>query len=145
MLDAILETLKITGWLGIILGVLVIINTVCGIMFNMNNGEYFSWKKLGKGLLKALVFYLSSGAVAIVFTMLPYVNEMITNSFGVVLLSSDLLNTLSSVAVLGIVVATIIVQAKKALEGISQLSKMSSQNEIITWEVKDPEEEGKEE
>ena len=50
----------------------------------------------------------------------------------------ELLNTLSSVAVWTVVVATVIVQAKKALEGIVELSNMSSK-EIITWEVIDPE------
>ena len=72
--------------------------------------------------------------------MLPYINTMITDAFGVVLLSSDLLNTLSSVAVLGIVVASVVTQAKKAFENISKLSTMSSDVEVITWDVVEPKE-----
>lgn len=138
MADAIMETLHIMGWLGLILGVLVIVNTVCGIITNLSNGEDFKPKKLFKGLLKALVFYLSSVALSVVFTMLPYVNEMITNAFGVVLLSSELLNTLSSVVVLGIVVTAIVTKAKDAIENITKLSEVSSDSEIITWDVEEP-------
>jgi hypothetical protein len=43
MYEAIMSTLEIVGWLGIILGILVIINTVCGVIFNINKkGESFS-------------------------------------------------------------------------------------------------------
>lgn len=138
MLEAILSTLKIMGWLGAILGILVIVNTICGTMVNLNNGQAFSWRKMGKGLLKALIFYVGAGLTGVAFTMLPFINEMITDTFGVMLVSKELLNTLSSVAVLTVVVATVIIQAKKALEGIVELSNMSSK-EIITWEVVDPE------
>ena len=70
-------------------------------------------KKMLKGLAKAAIFYGSAICTSVAFTMLPYINEMIVNSFGVILLSTELLNTLSSVAVLGIVVSTVVVQAKK--------------------------------
>jgi hypothetical protein len=83
---------------------------------------------------------MSAVFVSVAFTMLPYINTMITDAFGVVLLSSDLLNTLSSVAVLGIVVASVVTQAKKAFENISKLSTMSSDVEVITWDVVEPEE-----
>ena len=65
---------------------------------------------------------------------------MIVNSFGVILLSTELLNTLSSVAVLGIVVSTVVVQAKKAIEGIIKLANISVGEEKITWEVIEEEE-----
>ena len=142
MLEAIISTAKTMGWLGIVLGMLVIVNTVCGTIHNLSKGEEFSWKKLLKGLGKAIIFYASSALTAITFTMLPFINDMITNSFGVVLLSPDTLNLLSSVAVLGIVIATAVVQGKKALQGIVELAKTSiTKDEIITWEVKEPEEE----
>ena len=142
MLEAIISTAKTMGWLGIVLGMLVIVNTVCGTIHNLSKGEEFSWKKLLKGLGKAIIFYASSALTAITFTMLPFINDMITNSFGVVLLSPDTLNLLSSVAVLGIVIATVVVQGKKALQGIVELANTSiTKDEIITWEVKEPEEE----
>ena len=142
MLEAIISTAKTMGWLGIVLGMLVIVNTVCGTIHNLSKGEEFSWKKLLKGLGKAIIFYASSALTAITFTMLPFINDMITNSFGVVLLSPDTLNLLSSVAVLGIVIATAVVQGKKALQGIVELANTSiTKDEIITWEVKEPEEE----
>ena len=83
---------------------------------------------------------MSAVFVSVAFTMLPYINTMIIDAFGVVLLSSELLNTLSSVAVLGIVVASVVTQAKKAFENISKLSTMSSDVEVITWDVVEPEE-----
>ena len=125
MKEAILQTLKIMGLLGVVFFILVLVNTVCGVLYNTSNGEEFSIKKLFKGLLKSLIFYLSSGATVIAFTLLPFINDLITKSFEVELLSSDLLNTLSSVAVLAIVIAAIITQGRKALEGIRSLSDVS--------------------
>ena len=141
MLEAIYSTLGIMGWLGIVLGILVLVNTVCGTVTNINKGEPFSWKKLFKGLAKAVIFYMSAVLTSVAFTMLPYINEMIVNGFGVMLLSSELLNTLSSVAVLAIVVAAVVTQAKKAIEGTKALSGISSDIEKITWEVVEDEEE----
>ena len=140
MLEAIMSTLGIMGWLGVILGILVIVNTVCGTVTNITNGESFSWKKMLKGLAKAAIFYGSAICTSVAFTMLPYINEMIVNSFGVILLSTELLNALSSVAVLGIVVSTVVVQAKKAIEGIIKLANISVGEEKITWEVIEEEE-----
>lgn len=140
MLEAIMSTIKTMGWLGIVLGMLVFVNTVCGTIHNMSKGEEFSWKKLLKGIGKAFVFYISSALTAVAFTMLPFINNMITDSFGVILLSPDTLNLLSSVAVLTIVIAAVVVQGKKALQGIVELANTSiTKDEIITWEVKDPE------
>lgn len=141
MLEAIMSTLGIMGWLGVILGILVIVNTVCGTVYNVcTKTECFKWGKLLKGLAKAGIFYTSAALLSVAFTMLPFINEMITNSFGTILISTDLLNTLSSVGVLGVVVSAIVVQAKKAIEGVTKLANMSSDTEVITWEVKDNEE-----
>lgn len=141
MYEAIISTLEIVGWLGIILGILVLINTVCGVIFNINkNGQEFSWKVLFKGLLKAVVFYGCAAALAVAFTMMPYVNEMITNVYGVQLIAQDTLHTLSTVAVLGVVTAAIVAQGKKALEGITQLLTVKVNSEEITWDVVEPEE-----
>jgi len=144
MYEAIMSTLQIVGWLGVVLGILVTINTVCGVIFNINKkGESFSWKVFFKGILKAIVFYICSALLSIAFTMLPFVNDMITNVYGIQLIASDTLNTLSTVAVLGIVINSIIAQGKKALEGIGQLLTVKANNEEITWEVKVPENEEK--
>ena len=54
MLEAILTTLKIMGWLGVVLALVVIVNTVCGTVFNISSKkESFSWKRLLKGLGKS--------------------------------------------------------------------------------------------
>ena len=141
MVEAILKTLQIMGWLGIALGILAIVNIVTGTLTNIWSGkETFNEKKMLKGITKVLAFYICATFVAIAFTMLPFINEMITNAFGVILLSSELLNTFSSVGVLGIVVATLIVNAKKAMKGIVDLANLSADTEVITWEVKDNEE-----
>lgn len=136
MLEAILETLKIMGWLGIILGILVTVNITTSTIHNIwSSKELFSWKKMLKGIGKSLVFYLSAVAISVACTMLPYVNEMITASFGVMLVSNETLEVLSSVGILGIVMSTIVIQAKKAITGISTLSSVSTSDEEITWKV----------
>lgn len=141
MVEAILKTLQIMGWLGIALAILAIVNIVAGTLINIWSGkETFNGKKMIKGIAKVLAFYVCSVFVAIAFTMLPFINEMITNAFGIILLSSELLNTLSSVAVLGVVTAAIVVQGKKAIQGVADLANISSDTEVITWEVKDDEE-----
>lgn len=141
MVEAILKTLQIMGWLGIVLIILATVNIVTGTLINIWSGkENFNENKMIKGIIKVLVFYICSVLVAVAFTILPFINEMITNAFGVILLSSELLNTLSSVAVLGVVTAAIVVQGKKAIQGIVDLANISSDTEVITWEVKDNEE-----
>ena len=138
MLEAILSTLSIMGWLGVILGILVIVNTICGTIYNICSGkENFKWKKLFKGLGKAAIFYISAAFLSVAFTMLPFINEMITNAFGTVLISTELLNTLSSVGVLGVVASVIVIQAKKAIQGITNLANMSADTEVITWKVEE--------
>ena len=138
MLEAILSTLSIMGWLGIIRGILVVVNTVCGTVFNISEKkESFSWKRLFGGLGKSAVFYIAASLVSVAFTMLPYINEMITNAFGTILLSNELLNTLSSIGVLGVVISAIVVQGKKAITNTVQLANMSGDTEEITWTVEE--------
>jgi phage-related holin len=138
MLEAIIQTLQIMGWLGIILGILVIVNITTSTIHNVwSSKELFSWKKMLKGIGKSLVFYLSAVAISVACTMLPYVNEMIAASFGVMLVSNETLEVLSSVGILGIVMATVVVQAKKAIKGISVLSQVSTSDEEITWTVEE--------
>lgn len=138
MLEAIILTLKIMGWLGIVLGILVGVNIVTGTIVNIWSGkETFSWKKMLKGISKSVVFYFSAVAIGVAFTMLPFINEMITSTFGIMLLSNEMLNTLSSVGVLGVVVSTIVVQGKKAIAGVVNLANISSDSEEITWKVEE--------
>ena len=140
MLEAIISTLSIMGWLGIVLGILVIVNTLCGTMRNIYEGQDFTWKRLFTGLLKSVAFYAGAAMVGVAFTMLPYINEMIIAGFNVTLLSTELLNALSSVGVLGTVISTITVQGKKAIQGIIELAQVSADTEQITWEVWEDEE-----
>lgn len=139
MWEAILSTLGIMGWLGIVLGILAMTNIVTRTLANVwSKEENFSWEKMLKGIGKVVIFYLSAVAVSIAFTILPFINDMITNAFGVVLLAKDTLTTLSSVAVLSVVVAVVVTQGKKALESVINLSKLSTGNkEEITWDVEE--------
>ena len=57
------------------------------------------------------------------------------------LFSNETLNTLSGIGVLGVVVAAIIVQGKKAIENIIKLANTSSNTEQITWNVVEEEDE----
>lgn len=130
MVEAILSTLTIMGWLGITLGILAIVNITTGTLINIwENNEKFDWRKMAKGIVKVLVFFINSALVAVGFTILPFINEMITNAFGMELISHEVLNTFSSVAVLGIVISTILVQAKKAIVGIKKLADISEEEE----------------
>lgn len=127
MWDMILNTLQIMGYLGIVLGILAIVNITTQTLVNVwNNKEKFDWKKMIKGIIKVLVFFISSTFVAIAFTILPFINLMITNSFGTELISNELLNTFSNVGVLAIVISTITIQARKALDGVLKLANISS-------------------
>lgn len=138
MLEAILSILKIMGWLGVILGILVVVNISTKTIHNVwSSKELFSWKKMLKGIGKALVFYVSAVFICVAFTILPYVNEMITDTFGMVLISNEMLETLSSVGVLGTVISTIVMQGKSAITGILALSKVSTNSEEITWTVEE--------
>ena len=95
MFEAILETLVIMGWLGVVLGLLIIANTISGTLSNVwFKNETFSWKKLFQGIIKAVVFYGCSTFMSVAFTMLPFINQMIANSFGEVLFSEEMLKLL---------------------------------------------------
>lgn len=138
MLEAIMETLKIMCWLGVVLGILVVVNITSKTIYNVwSSKELFSWRKMLKGIGKSLVFYLSAVAISIACTILPYVNEMITASFGVMLVSNETLEVLSSVGILGIVMTTVVTQAKKAITGIATLSSVSTSDEEISWTVEE--------
>ena len=129
MIEAILSTLLIMGWLGIVLAILAIVNILSGTLTNMwTKDEKFDIKKMFKGIIKVISFFISSAFVAIAFTILPFINEMITNAFNIELISNELLNTFSSVGVLGVVISTITTQGKKAIQGIVDLANISSNN-----------------
>ena len=127
MIEAILSTLSIMGWLGIVLAILAIVNILSGTLTNMwTKDEKFNIKKMFKGIIKVISFFLCSAFVAVAFTILPFINEMITNAFNIELISNELLNTFSSAGVLGVVISTIAAQGKKAIQGIIDLSNISS-------------------
>lgn len=135
---SILNTLGIMLWMGLILILLCSVNTVCSMAFNMiEKKESFDLKRFFQGIGKTLLFYGSSIAVAIAFTIIPFVNEMVTNVFGQVIISNDILQELSGFGVLGVCIAVIINQGRKAYEGILKLGEITSDTEEITWEVED--------
>lgn len=129
--EAILAIAQIMGWLGLVLLILVSVNTVCGIIKNTSEGQEFSFKTLFKGLGKAFVFYICSVLLAVSFTMLPFINEMISAQCGIELISEQALVSLSNIAVLGIVINAIIIQGKKAIEGIKELVNVPIVKELI--------------
>ena len=137
MLEAILSTLRIMGWLGIVLGILAIVNISTSTIYNIwSSKEKFSWKKLIKGFVKIAVFYASAAALSVAFTILPFINEMITTTFETELIGNDTLQTLSSVGVLGTVVTAIIMQGKRALTALIKMQEVSTSEEI-TWNVEE--------
>lgn len=137
MKEMIFSTFKIMFWLGFVLMILAIVNIVTGTLVNTwQNKESFDIKKMFKGIFKVFLFYICAVCLGIAFTILPFINNMIAKTFDVVLLSNDLLNTLSSVGVLTIVISTIIIHGKKAITGIIDLANLSSNSdeEIINNE-----------
>ena len=129
MLETIMQTLTIMGWLGIVLVILAFVNILTGTLVNIWSGkEKFDGKKMAQGIIKVVAFYICSVFVAIAASLLPSINTMITEGFGVQLLTDELLNTFSSIAVLGVVISTIVVHAKKAIIGISDLANLSHED-----------------
>lgn len=129
-IEAILTILQIMGWLGIVLGILVTVNITSSILYNINTKkEKFCWKKFLRGVLKAIVFYLCAVALSVAFTILPYINTMISDSFGTVLITNESLETLSSTGVLGTVMAAIVTQGKKAISSMIKISTSTSKVE----------------
>ena len=127
MLETLIQTLIIMGWLGIVLVILAFVNILTGTLVNIWSGkEEFSGKKMAQGITKVLAFYICAVFVAVAASLLPSINTMITNAFQVQLLTDELLNTFSSIAVLGVVISTIVVHAKKAISGIGELAALSS-------------------
>ena len=134
MLATIISILKIMGWLGLVLSILVTTNIATSTIVNIwVKKEPFSWSKMIKGVCKSLVFYISSVCISIAFTILPYINNMISVTFGENIISNDILNTLSSLGVLTVIVSTIIEQGRKAIIGVLELSHMSVDSEAIIW------------
>ena len=126
ILAAVLDTLKIMGVMGIVLFLLATVNTVCSTIYNVSDkNEKFSIKKLFKGIGKTGVFYASSILVAIAFTIIPFINSIVSSVFGQTLISEDLLHDVSGVGVLGVCIGVVINQGKKAYEGIKKLGNMS--------------------
>jgi cytochrome bd-type quinol oxidase subunit 2 len=144
MLNTILELINILGWLGIVLVFLVTINTGASVFHNMSEKqEPFKIKKLFKGLGKALAFYVSASALAVVVTILPFINNMILETYEIVLVDSDILHTLSGIGVIGVIITVIVNEAKKSYGAIVKLSdidsSISEETEEIDWVVIDPE------
>ena len=139
MKDAILSTLYIMSWLGIVLFILSSTNIVTKTFANVwSKQEKFSWKKMFKGITKVVIFYASAVAVSVAFTILPFINEMTSNVFNVLLFNNDVLVTLSTVAVLATVAAAVVTQGKKAIESVIYLSSISTgAKEEITWKVEE--------
>jgi hypothetical protein len=134
--------LQILGILGLIFLGLTGINTVTGTFFNISSGkEKFSWRKLGKGLLKSTLFYVCSCLVAVLFNLIPIANSMIIAAYGITLISQEVLKVLSVTSILGAIVAVCIQQGKKAIEGIGKLGQIKAviAEEKVTWAVIDPE------
>lgn len=126
MLETILKTLEIMGWLGIILAILAFVNILTGTLTNVwCKGQKFDLKRLLQSIGKVFAFYLCTALVGIAFTLLPSVNNMINNVFNVALLSDEILNTFSSVAIFTEIVSVLVVQAKKAYNSIINLATVT--------------------
>ena len=140
MWEAVCATLNIIMWIGVILGLLLVVNTVCGIICNLNKGDHFSWKKFFQGIGKAVAFYISIALLSVATTLLPFINLMVVEVFGVNLIEPAVLNALSTTVIFGIAASAIIIQGKKALENVVELAKISNIGELKLPEM--PENQG---
>ena len=63
------------GWLGIALAILAIVNIVTGTLINIWSGkETFNGKKMIKGIVKILAFYICSVFVQYMSSTCPVIN-----------------------------------------------------------------------
>ena len=123
MLEAILKTLEMMGWLGIVLAILAFVNILTNTLINVwCKGEKFDVKRLLKGIGKVAAFYVCTALVGIAFALLPFINSMINNTFQIAILSEDILSTFSTVAIFTEIASILIIQAKKAYKGIVELA-----------------------
>ena len=122
MITTILSTLQIFGWIGLVLFLCSSVNIVGKTYLNIKEGEAFSWKKLFKGIGKVMLQWALSVILALVCSMLPFINIMIAEIYGVALIGDEILSTLSAVSVIGIAINSIIVQSRKALEVIKKIN-----------------------
>ena len=123
MLEAILKTLEMMGWLGIVLAILAFVNILTNTLINVwCKGEKFDGKRLLKGIGKVAAFYTCTALVGIAFALLPFINSMINNTFQIAILSEDILSTFSTVAIFTEIASILIIQAKKAYKGIVELA-----------------------
>ena len=119
------QILSIMVWIGVILGLLTLVNITCKAFHNvLALKQPFSWKKIAKGLGRMALFYISSICVSVAFSVLPYVNALIGQTFGIELVGGEILEQLSTLGVLGVCVNAIIAHGKKAMEGISVLGRV---------------------
>ena len=123
MIIALLTTLKIFSWIGLVLGLCASVNIIGKTISNVQKGEKFSWKKMFLGIGKVMLMWALAFILALACTILPYINIMIVNAYGVVLVSDEILNTLSVLSIVGIGITAIAKQGKKALEAIKSLDK----------------------
>ena len=140
MWEAVCATLNIIMWIGVILGLLLVVNTVCGIICNLNKGEKFSWNKFFQGIGKAVAFYISIALLSVATTLLPFINLMVVEVFGVNLIEPAVLNALSTTVIFGIAASAIVIQGKKALENVIELAEISNIGELKLPEM--PENQG---
>lgn len=123
MLETILKTLEIMGWLGIILAILAFVNMLTGTLTNVwCKGQKFDIKRLLQSIGKVVAFYICAALVGVAFAALPLINDMINVAFETTLISNELLNTFSSVAILTEIISVLVVQAKKAYNSIVNLA-----------------------
>lgn len=139
MIDAIIKILEIIGLCGLLIFGLMIVNISSGCLINIKEkGESFSKEKFIKGILKTVVLYIATCILAIIFTLLPFLNELINNIYNIQLISIESLQTLSNTSILTLFISVIINQSMKAFSNIKNIWTISNDNkEEITWEVKD--------
>lgn len=123
MIIALLTTLKIFGWLGLVLALCSSVNIMGKTYINIQNGDKFSWRKMFRGIGKVMIIWALAFTLAIACTILPFINVMIVDFYGVALLADEVINTLSVVSIVGIGITAIVQQAKKALETVKTLYK----------------------
>lgn len=122
MIATILVTLRIFLWIGFLLFLCSSVNIIGNTYLNIKSGEKFSWKKLFKGIGKVMLQWVLSTILAIVCNILPFINVMIVEVYGVALIGNEVLTTLSAIGIVGIGINSMIIQAKKALEAIKKIN-----------------------
>lgn len=122
-----LENIQLIMFLMGILGCSVIANIIAGIQLNVNEiGMNFSWKKLKEGILRAIFITIIVLLLTIVVSYLPE----ILNKANVTIVSEEVIDLISILAIVLIIVSAIVKYFKDTLDKLRTILNLTKDDII---------------